>query len=98
MLGKADKIYNFVKGLKDAGCPIHGVGFQAHFQYAWFHNNDKWYDALRSNIKRYADLGIIVHISEIDVECKPNAAQTDCETPWTNTLREEAAVVYEKIF
>jgi len=24
---KADKVFNFIKDLKDRGCPIHGVGF-----------------------------------------------------------------------
>ena len=28
---KREKIYKMVKGLKDAGVPIHGVGLQAHW-------------------------------------------------------------------
>jgi endo-1,4-beta-xylanase len=60
---KSDAIYAMVKDFKKRGVPIDGVGLQMHI------NNYKSHDltSLAANIKRLADLGLEVHITEMDV-------------------------------
>lgn len=64
--GRADAVYNLVKDLKDRGCPIHGVGFQLHVDVDF----DSKIPFISQNLKRYDELGIKVHFTEIDVKCR----------------------------
>ncbi len=59
---KREKIYRLVKGLKDAGVPINGVGLQAHWAV-----NEPSRGQLDSTIKRFTDLGLKVQITELDI-------------------------------
>jgi len=60
---KANYIYDLVRSAKNRGIPIHGVGLQAHFSLGYAPSmND-----IASNIKRLGDLGLEVHITELDV-------------------------------
>lgn len=59
---KADRIYELVKKLVDAGVPIHGVGLQAHWSI--FEPTEK---ELRDAIEKYASLGLEIQITELDV-------------------------------
>lgn len=60
---KADAVYNLVKDLKERGVPIDGVGMQMHTTL------EDYVDplSLQMNIKRLAELGLVVHITEMDV-------------------------------
>lgn len=60
-------MYNMIKDLKKRGCPIHGVGFQSHLTTHYYKFN--LWDGIHKNMQRYHDLGIEVHITEIDVRC-----------------------------
>jgi len=62
---KSDKVFNYIKELKARGCPIDGVGFQSHFDLSF--GDD--FEGLRANMKRYAEIGVKVHITEMDVSC-----------------------------
>jgi endo-1,4-beta-xylanase len=59
---KADAMYNLVKSLKSQGAPIDGVGFESHLatQYGFPTN-------MQQNMQRFADLGVDVAITELDV-------------------------------
>lgn len=59
---KAEAYYNLVKGLVENGAPIHGVGFQCHLTTGQL--NAK---RLKDNLKRYADLGLEVAVTELDI-------------------------------
>lgn len=61
---KSDAVYDLVSGLVEDGVPIDGVGFQAHLstQYEAPSARD-----LESNMQRYAELGLNVAITELDV-------------------------------
>jgi endo-1,4-beta-xylanase len=59
---KREKIYKLVKSLKDAGVPINGVGLQAHWAV-----NEPSYGQLDSTLKRFADLGLKIQITELDI-------------------------------
>jgi GH35 family endo-1,4-beta-xylanase len=58
---KSNYIYAMVQDLLAQGVPIHGVGFQMHL-------NAQSVDpaGIRSNLQRFADLGVKVHITEMD--------------------------------
>jgi len=60
---KSDAIYELVKGLLTQGVPIDGVGLQMHVR-AGAPPTD---DAVASNMRRLAALGLRVNISEMDV-------------------------------
>ena len=73
---KADAMYNFVKDLVDRGIPIDGVGFQLHLATIYPYNEA----AVRSNIRRYADLGLEVSFSEVDVRMPVPSSESDRQT------------------
>ncbi|OKK04955.1 endo-1,4-beta-xylanase [Streptomyces sp. CB03234] len=58
---KSDALYNLVRSLKAQGAPIDGVGLQAHFILGQVPST------LQANIQRFADLGVDVAITELDV-------------------------------
>jgi endo-1,4-beta-xylanase len=63
---KREKIYKLVKSLKDAGVPIHGIGLQAHWAI-----NEPSYGQLDRTLKRFADLGLKIQITELDISVYP---------------------------
>ncbi|MEV3859671.1 endo-1,4-beta-xylanase [Streptomyces sp. NPDC050095] len=58
---KSDGIYRMVKDFKARGVPIDCVGFQSHLAS----NSDL--STYRQNLQRFADLGVHVQITELDV-------------------------------
>jgi endo-1,4-beta-xylanase len=64
MNAKANAAFELVKGLVEAGVPIDGVGLQMH---TGADDRGPSSAELRTNIQRYAELGLSVHISEMDV-------------------------------
>ncbi len=58
---KSTALYNLVKSLKAAGVPIDGVGLQAHLIVGQVPAT------LQQNIQRFADLGVDVAVTELDV-------------------------------
>jgi endo-1,4-beta-xylanase len=63
---KSNKIYELVRGLKQKGAPIHGIGLQMHLDL------DRVPPArdVAANIKRLGELGLDVHVTEMDVRIK----------------------------
>ena len=76
---KSNYMYNMVQSMKTRGIPIDAVGFQMHI-HVW---DAPTYEQVRSNIARFAALGVKVYISEMDVAlgtvypALPTAAQLD---------------------
>lgn len=72
---KSNAAYAFVQELVADGVPIDGVGFQGHLdtQYG--------YPDLRNNLQRFADLGLEVALTEVDIRTfvtqKPNGTYTN---------------------
>jgi endo-1,4-beta-xylanase len=60
---KSEAAYALVKRLKDAGVPIHGIGFQMHVDPRYWPAAD----AIRKNFERFAALGVDIEITEMDV-------------------------------
>jgi len=59
---KREKIYKLLKGLKDKGVPVHGVGLQAH----WSVSNPTR-EELEKSIEMFSSLGLQVQFTELDV-------------------------------
>jgi endo-1,4-beta-xylanase len=97
---KREKIYKLVKSLKDAGVPIGGVGLQGHWAI-----NEPSRDQLDSTIKKFADLGLKIQITELDIsvypkehnarERKPEDADTAFNAEKENKQIEEYKMCFE---
>ena len=61
---KSDSLFALAKRLKAAGVPIHGVGFQAHFNTDIFSPSRAQMEA---NLDRFVAEGFAVRITELDV-------------------------------
>lgn len=59
---KSERVFALVKGLKERGIPIHGVGMQCHFESGRAFSTT----AIAANMKRIAALGLKVSITELD--------------------------------
>ncbi|GIG38254.1 endo-1,4-beta-xylanase [Cellulomonas phragmiteti] len=64
---KSTGVYNMVRDFKARGVPIDCVGFQSHF-------GTTIPGDYRSNLQRFADLGVDVQITELDIEQGSNQA------------------------
>ena len=59
---KREKIYKLVKGLKDAGVPVHGVGLQGHWAI-----NEPSEEELNNTLSKFAELGLKIQVTELDI-------------------------------
>ena len=57
---KSDAAYAMVSNLIGSGVPVQGVGFQSHWQ------GSASGSAVRTNFQRFNDLGIDLHVTELD--------------------------------
>jgi len=62
--GKSEAVFNFVKDMKSRGIPIDGVGLQYHVSTQTYPQFNK----IKDLIGRYCQLGLEVHITEMDVK------------------------------
>lgn len=71
---KSDAVYEMVKSFKARGVPIDGVGMQAHLIAGQVPAS------LQRNIQRFADLGVDVAITELDIRMTlPRTAAKDAQ-------------------
>ncbi|MEU4447708.1 endo-1,4-beta-xylanase [Actinosynnema sp. NPDC050801] len=71
---KSDAVYNLVRSFKQQGIPIDGVGLQAHLILGQVPST------LQQNIQRFADLGVDVAITELDIRMRtPRDATKDAQ-------------------
>ncbi|WP_327365540.1 endo-1,4-beta-xylanase [Streptomyces sp. NBC_01217] len=68
---KSNAVYNMVKDFKQRGVPIDCVGFQSHFN-----SNSPVPGDYQANLQRFADLGVYVQITELDIEGSGSAQAT----------------------
>ncbi|HEX6972199.1 MAG TPA: endo-1,4-beta-xylanase [Limnochordia bacterium] len=64
---KQNAVYNLIAGLQARGVPIHGVGFQGHFVLGQTPSKA----ALMASMDRFAALGLIVQVTELDIRMSP---------------------------
>ena len=75
---KSDGMYRLVQSLLAQGVPIDGVGFQAHLAIQYGFPNQ-----MQQNLQRFADLGLDVSITELDVRMQLPADATKLATQAT---------------
>ncbi|MQY12602.1 hypothetical protein SRB5_27380 [Streptomyces sp. RB5] len=71
MGAKSDAMYNLARDLKAAGVPLDGIGIQGHLavQYGFPYQ-------MQQNFQRFADLGLDVAVTELDVRMQtPSTTQ-----------------------
>ncbi|MDQ6815009.1 MAG: endo-1,4-beta-xylanase [Bacteroidota bacterium] len=96
---KREKIYRLVKGLKDTGVPIGGVGLQGHWAV-----NEPSREQLDSTIKRFADLGLKIQITELDISVYPKEHEArqrrpeDADTAFNAQREQKQIEVYKMSF
>lgn len=96
---KREKICKMVKGLKDAGIPIHGVGLQGHWAV-----NEPTRGQLDSTLQRFSQLGLPLQITELDISIYPkehNARErraSDADTAFTAQKEQQQMAVYKMCF
>jgi endo-1,4-beta-xylanase len=73
---KSTAVYDLVKDLVARGIPIHGVGLQFHVDIHSYPQPSE----LELNIERLAELGLVVHITEMDVRFREPADETKLVT------------------
>jgi endo-1,4-beta-xylanase len=59
---KSDGIYKMAQDFVSRGVPLHGIGMQMHFN-----THPGSLASIESNMKRITDLGLQVHITELDI-------------------------------
>ncbi len=70
---KSTAMYNLVRSLRQQGVPVDCVGFQGHLAIQYGFPND-----IQQNLQRFADLGVQVRITELDVRMQmPRDASKD---------------------
>jgi len=96
---KREKIYRLVKSLKDAGVPIGGVGLQGHWAV-----NEPSREQIDNTIKKFADLGLKIKITELDISVytkEHNARERgpeDANTTFTPEKEKQQMEVYKMCF
>lgn len=96
---KREKIFRLVKGLKAAGVPIHGLGLQGHWAV-----NEPRESQLDSTLSRFAQLGVKLHVTELDISVYPkehNARQAnkqDTDTSFSAEKEQQQLEVYKMCF
>jgi GH35 family endo-1,4-beta-xylanase len=96
---KREKIFRLVKSLKDAGVPIHGLGLQGHWAV-----NEPSEGQLDSTLGLFAQLGVTLQITELDISVYPkehNARDRrpeDLNTTFTAEREQKQLEVYRTIF
>jgi endo-1,4-beta-xylanase len=81
--GKSNAIYALMQGLIKRGVPINGVGFQMHLTL----NGPPRSQDVVANMKRLGELGVDVHITEMDVRI-PDASTAISLAPQAGVYRE----------
>jgi endo-1,4-beta-xylanase len=69
---KSDAIYSMAKDFRSRGVPLDGIGFQAHINLDF--NDPGKLASFAANLKRFSDLGLEVHITELDIALDSNSA------------------------
>ncbi|EGD46997.1 glycoside hydrolase family 10 [Ruminiclostridium papyrosolvens DSM 2782] len=84
---KSNAAYEMLKDFKSRGIPVDGIGFQMHLdiQYAIDYND------FAKNMQRFADLGLEIYITEMDVRVSSNtnSAELDKQASYYKNIIEK---------
>ena len=74
---KFNAMYAMVSDFKTRGIPIDGIGYQMHIKVNALDHDPAYFDKVAQTMKAYADLGIEVAITELDVRIETPASDAD---------------------
>src|SRR4051794_2480467 len=83
---KSDDIYSMLADFKSRGVPVDGIGFQAHAWKDWVATAT----SLRSNLQRFAALGLEIEFTEMDLKSSELTGAT------LDDRRRQAAEIYRR--
>jgi endo-1,4-beta-xylanase len=95
---KRDRIFKLLKGLKDKGVPIDGIGLQGHWSLF-----EPGTAELSAAIEKYASLGLQVQITEMDISVYPwekekRALRPGEATNYSPEMEQKQAQKYAELF
>jgi len=90
---KRAKILKMVKGLKEAGVPIQGVGLQAHWSI-----HDLTEGQVDSTLREFATLGLKIQITELDIKVQPSGNRPDTARTYNPEREAKQTEQYEMVF
>lgn len=64
------------------------MGLQSHITLKY---SEQMLEGVRENMRRLGELGLVVHITELDVKCSSEESCSD----WTEEMEETQASIYE---
>jgi len=85
---KSQRMYDMVKSMKSRGIPIDGVGLQLHIDLSY-----NLVDGVAQNMQRLAELGLEIHVTELDIACAPNKG--NCQ--WDTQKAQQQANLYAQL-
>ncbi|MDC7231681.1 MAG: endo-1,4-beta-xylanase [Spirochaetales bacterium] len=88
---KREALYQYVKGLLERDIPIHGVGLQMHLTLS-----HPEVDEIQMTIARFRDLGLEIHITELDMSLYLDEFESFDTAPEDHLIRQ--AHRYKDIF
>ncbi|MDF2905383.1 MAG: Endo,4-beta-xylanase [Herbinix sp.] len=89
---KSLKIYQTIKAMQERGVPIDGIGMQCHCNIF-----GPTVDDLKRSIELYAELGLRIHVTEMDVSLYEFNDHSIIDKPCTELINKQAKV-YEDFF
>lgn len=95
---KRERIYQVVKGLKEKGVPVHGVGLQGHWALT-----EPTASELEISITKFASLGLQVQVTELDVSIHPKEHERRTEAftgkvEYTPEIEAKQVAQYKMLF
>lgn len=72
---KSNGAYEMLKDFKARNIPVDGIGFQMHLDIQYAID----YDDFARNLQRFADLGLEIYITEMDVRVSTNPSSAELE-------------------
>ena len=84
---KSNAVYTMIQNMQSSNVSIDGLGIQCHFNLNEYPLD---YDKLVSNMKRFDDLGIEIHITELDDAC-----ENGCN--WSSKEETDQAEMYQTL-
>ncbi len=78
---KSDAMYALLQNMLDDNVPVDGVGFQMHLTTSF----DR-FDEVAANFQRFADLGLDIYVTELDVAMEPSASNDEQAVVFENAV------------
>lgn len=96
--GKREKILRLIKKLLVAKVPIHAIGLQGHWSI-----NGPSKAALQESIQEYANLGVMVQVTEMDISVYPDQASSKLadsvkQNGLSKILADKQVTKYDELF